>query len=34
MIPWARVGKAHKDTDNKEQAVKLWDWLEEQIKDL
>ncbi|KAJ7449545.1 NAD-P-binding protein [Mycena latifolia] len=34
MIPWARVGKAHKDTDDREQAAKLWDWLDEQIKDL
>ncbi|KAJ7750441.1 NAD-P-binding protein [Mycena maculata] len=34
MIPWARVGKAHKATDDPEQAVKLWDWLEEQVKGL
>ncbi|KAJ7695142.1 NAD-P-binding protein [Mycena rosella] len=34
MIPWARVGKAHKDTDKPEQAVKLWEWLEAQVKDL
>ncbi|KAJ7485599.1 NAD-P-binding protein [Mycena latifolia] len=34
MIPWARVGKAHKDTDDREQAAKLWAWLDEQVKDL
>ncbi|KAJ6618474.1 NAD-P-binding protein [Mycena sp. CBHHK59/15] len=34
MIPWARIGKAHEDTDNREQAAKLWDWLDEQVKDL
>ncbi|KAJ6482235.1 NAD(P)-binding protein [Mycena vulgaris] len=34
MIPWARVGKAHADSDNPEQAAKLWDWLDVQVKDL
>ncbi|KAJ7473533.1 NAD-P-binding protein [Mycena latifolia] len=34
MIPWARVGKAHKSTDDSEQAAKLWDWMDEQVKDL
>ncbi|KAJ6491503.1 NAD-P-binding protein [Mycena vulgaris] len=34
LIPWARVGKPHPDTDNAEQAAKLWDWLDAQVKDL
>jgi hypothetical protein len=33
LIPWARVAKAHKDTDDVEQAAKLWQWLDEQVKD-
>lgn len=34
MIPWARVGKAHKATDDPAQATKLWEWLDAQVKEL
>jgi len=32
LIPWARVGKAHKATDDPEQAKKLWEWLDAQVQ--
>ncbi|KAI5117265.1 hypothetical protein M0805_000996 [Coniferiporia weirii] len=34
LIPWARVGEPRKDTQDPETGVKLWDWLEEQVKDV
>ncbi|KAJ7321631.1 NAD-P-binding protein [Mycena albidolilacea] len=34
LIPWARVGKAHKGTDDPEVGKKLWEWLDAQVKDL
>ncbi|TDL27094.1 NAD-binding protein [Rickenella mellea] len=34
LIPWARVGTARKDSSDPETGVSLWEWLEEQVKDL
>jgi retinol dehydrogenase-12 len=34
LVPWARIGVARKETQNVENAKKLWDWLEDQVKDL
>ncbi|KAK0194340.1 NAD(P)-binding protein [Armillaria mellea] len=33
MIPWARLGKARKETGDPEVGKKLWEWLELQCKD-
>lgn len=33
MIPWARLGKVKKETNDVESAKALWDWLEEQVKE-
>ncbi len=33
MIPWARLGKARKETGDPEVGKKLWEWLEVQCKD-
>ncbi|PBK84749.1 NAD(P)-binding protein [Armillaria gallica] len=33
MIPWARLGKARKETGDPEVGKKLWEWLEAQCKD-
>ncbi|OSC98629.1 NAD-P-binding protein [Trametes coccinea BRFM310] len=34
LIPWARVGRAKKETDDPEIGRKLWDWLEAAVKDV
>jgi hypothetical protein len=34
LVPWARAGAARKETQNLENATKLWTWLEDQVKDL
>ncbi|KAI5115554.1 hypothetical protein M0805_001883 [Coniferiporia weirii] len=34
LIPWARLGEPRKDTQDPETGVKLWEWLEEQVKDV
>ncbi|KAG1844688.1 NAD-binding protein [Suillus subluteus] len=33
LIPWARIGNTHPDA-HPQQASELWNWLEEQVKDL
>ncbi|KAJ7759257.1 hypothetical protein B0H16DRAFT_1819836 [Mycena metata] len=32
LIPWARIGKPHPDSQDLKLAGELWDWLEEQVK--
>ncbi|KAJ7654397.1 hypothetical protein DFH06DRAFT_1202270 [Mycena polygramma] len=32
LIPWARIGKPHPDSQNPELGKELWDWMEEQLK--
>jgi NAD(P)-dependent dehydrogenase (short-subunit alcohol dehydrogenase family) len=32
LIPWARVGKPHPDTQDPETGKALWTWLEEQVE--
>ncbi|TDL27093.1 NAD-binding protein [Rickenella mellea] len=32
LIPWARIGTPRKETSDPEAGVKLWEWLEEQVK--
>ncbi|KAH9847103.1 NAD-P-binding protein [Lenzites betulinus] len=34
LIPWARVGRARKETDDAELGRKLWDWLEDAVKNI
>ncbi|OAX43192.1 NAD(P)-binding protein [Rhizopogon vinicolor AM-OR11-026] len=34
LIPWARVGNPRADTQDPQQGKELWNWLEEQVKDL
>ena len=34
LIPWARVGKVAKAAKDPELARKLWEWCEEQVKDV
>ncbi|OAX37150.1 NAD(P)-binding protein [Rhizopogon vinicolor AM-OR11-026] len=34
LIPWARVGNPRADTQDPEQGIELWNWLEEQVKDV
>lgn len=34
MTAYARVAEARKDSKNPEIRTKLWDWLEEQVKDV
>jgi len=34
LIPWARVGTPLKETQDPELGKKLWDWLEEQVKNV
>ncbi|TFY80286.1 hypothetical protein EWM64_g3722 [Hericium alpestre] len=33
LIPWARLGKANPATEDPKAGEKLWNWLEEQVKD-
>ncbi|KAJ7102823.1 NAD(P)-binding protein [Mycena epipterygia] len=33
LIPWARVGSPHPDTLDPETGTKLWQWLEDQVRD-
>ncbi|KAJ6591511.1 hypothetical protein DFH09DRAFT_1137201 [Mycena vulgaris] len=32
LIPWARVGKPHPDSQDPKLGTELWDWMEEQVK--
>ncbi|KAG8214988.1 hypothetical protein J3R82DRAFT_8391 [Butyriboletus roseoflavus] len=34
LVPWARVGRPLEETQNLELGKKLWDWLDEQVKDV
>ncbi|KAG1744602.1 uncharacterized protein EDB91DRAFT_1123331 [Suillus paluster] len=34
LIPWARVGNSHPDAQDAQQGSELWNWLEEQVKDV
>ncbi|KAG1844696.1 hypothetical protein F4604DRAFT_1937386 [Suillus subluteus] len=34
LVPWARIGNPHPDAQDPQQASELWNWLEEQVKDL
>ncbi|KAI0631524.1 NAD-P-binding protein [Trametes polyzona] len=34
LIPWARIGRARKETDDPELGRKLWAWLEDAVKDV
>ena len=34
LIPWAREGPIRKEASDPKVAVQLWDWFEEQVKDL
>ena len=34
LIPWARVGKPLQETRDPELGERLWNWLEEQVKDV
>ncbi|KAH0836337.1 hypothetical protein J3R83DRAFT_7889 [Lanmaoa asiatica] len=34
LVPWARVSTPLKETQDPELGKKLWDWLEEQVKDV
>ncbi|KAH9895862.1 NAD-P-binding protein [Cubamyces lactineus] len=34
LIPWARVGRARKETENPEIGRKLWEWLENEVKNV
>ncbi|KAG1869443.1 hypothetical protein DFJ58DRAFT_837739 [Suillus subalutaceus] len=34
LVPWARIGNTHPDAQDPQQASELWNWLEDQVKDL
>jgi NAD(P)-dependent dehydrogenase (short-subunit alcohol dehydrogenase family) len=34
LVPWARVGFTHAEGQDPQQASELWNWLEEQVKDI
>ncbi|OAX33475.1 NAD(P)-binding protein [Rhizopogon vinicolor AM-OR11-026] len=34
LIPWARIGDPRADTQDPQQGKELWNWLEEQVKDV
>ncbi|KAH8115060.1 NAD-binding protein [Phellopilus nigrolimitatus] len=34
LIPWARLGEPRADTQDPKTGEQLWDWLEEQVKDV
>ncbi|KAI0776358.1 NAD(P)-binding protein [Irpex lacteus] len=34
LIPWARAGRLREEAYDPEVGIKLWDWLQEQVKDL
>ncbi|KAG1777944.1 hypothetical protein EV702DRAFT_1098748 [Suillus placidus] len=34
LVPWARIGNTHADAQDPQQASELWNWLEEQVKDI
>ncbi|KAG1813380.1 hypothetical protein EV424DRAFT_1416742 [Suillus variegatus] len=34
LIPWARIRNTHLEGQDPQQASELWNWLEEQVKDL
>ncbi|EPQ56834.1 NAD P-binding protein [Gloeophyllum trabeum ATCC 11539] len=34
LIPWARIGLPDKKTSDEAQGAKLWEWCEEQVKDI
>ncbi|KAJ7021752.1 NAD(P)-binding protein [Mycena alexandri] len=33
LIPWARIGRPHLETLNRETGAQLWQWLEDQVRD-
>ena len=34
LIPWARIGYTRADAQDPQQGTELWNWLEEQVKDV
>ncbi|KAG1898894.1 uncharacterized protein F5891DRAFT_1129312 [Suillus fuscotomentosus] len=34
LVPWARIGNTHPEGQDPQQASELWNWLEEQVKDI
>ena len=34
LIPWAREGPVRKEATDPKLAEKMWEWMEEQVKDL
>ena len=34
FIPWARVGEARRESLDSKAAEQLWDWLEDQLKNV
>lgn len=34
LIPWARLGRCREEAYDEELGKKLWNWLEEQVKDV
>ena len=34
LIPWARVGEASSTANDPKQSAELWNWLEDQVKDI
>ena len=34
LIPWARVGEATSTANDPKQSAELWNWLEDQVKDI
>ncbi|KAG2051641.1 NAD(P)-binding protein [Suillus hirtellus] len=34
LVPWARIGNTRADAQDPQQASELWNWLEDQVKDL
>ncbi|KAF7796355.1 hypothetical protein EIP86_007532 [Pleurotus ostreatoroseus] len=34
LIPWARLGESLQETQDEKEMIKLWDWLEDQIKNV
>ena len=34
LVPWARLGRAHPATEEREAAGRLWEWMEGEVKGL
>ena len=34
LVPWARVGPAHPNTQSPELGRQLWEWAEEQVENI